>query len=284
MDRPSVNKETPLGRQIAAALGRDLLSGVYRPGDVLPTEIELSERFGVSRASVRSALQSLAACGIVERYVGQGTVAQEFSDWNVLDPVVTAMLADHDTPHPELVRSIFEFRYTAEPLIAAVAAKNARARDLLAMEEAYEGMEQCVVSNGSRRGSFTEHDVSFHVAIYRATHNTVWAHLAHILRPAITIVVKRSNDTTEELRETLQRHRELMEYIRLRDPARAFSAALWVMQLTAHDLGVTPEFGIASESDATDPLRAFFAGGKENLQGGTRMQPPAEGSNEDETP
>lgn len=255
----SVNKDLPLGDQIAEALGHELLSGIYRPGDVLPTEVELAERFGVSRASVRSGLQALASRGIVERFVGQGTIAQDFSDWNILDPVVTGMLADHESPHPDLVRAIFEFRFSAEPLIAAVAARNARARDLVAMEDAIDGMASCVGARGSGEQSFTQWDVSFHVAVYRATHNAVWSHLAHILRPAITLVVSRSNDSSEELREALGRHRELMEHIRLRDPAGAFRSALRVMQLTAEELGIDPEFGEGRDGGTAHPLHDLFA-------------------------
>ncbi|MFV0334410.1 MAG: FadR/GntR family transcriptional regulator [Tropicimonas sp.] len=254
----SLNKEIPVGDQIAEALARDLLSGVYRPGDILPTEVELSDRYGVSRASVRSGLQSLAAGGIVRRLVGQGTIARDFRDWNILTPTVTALLADHAPPVPELVHSIFEFRYTAEPLVAAIAARNSRARDLLAMEEAYDGMERCVEAGEYKGSSFTEHDVSFHVAIYRATHNAVWANMAHILRPAITLVVRESNETTEELRRTLERHRDLMEHIRLRDPERAFDAALRVMQLTSEELGIAPDFGGVAGRDATHPLQSLF--------------------------
>ncbi|RYH08736.1 FadR/GntR family transcriptional regulator [Tropicimonas sp. IMCC6043] len=254
----SVDKDQPLGDQIAEALGNELLSGIFRPGDVLPTEVELAERFGVSRASVRSGLQALASRGIVERFVGQGTVAQDFSDWNILDPVVTGMLADHESPHPDLVRSIFEFRFSAEPLIAAVAARNARARDLVAMEDAIDGMARCAEARAPGTESFTQWDVSFHVAVYRATHNAVWSHLAHILRPAITLVVSRSNDSSEELREALERHRELMECIRLRDPTRAFESALRVMQLTAEELGVDPEFGEFRTAGADHPLSGLI--------------------------
>ncbi|SDK11272.1 FadR/GntR family transcriptional regulator [Aliiruegeria lutimaris] len=237
----SVNRDLPLGPQIADALGLEILSGIYRPGDVLPTEMELVERFGVSRASVRSGLQALAARGIVERFVGQGTIAQDFSDWNILDPAVTGMLADHESPHPDLVRSIFEFRFSAEPLIAAAAARKARARDLLALEEAMEGMERCAAASATGSDSFTQHDVSFHVAVYQATHNAIWSHLAHILRPAITLVVRRSNESSEELREALGLHRALMECIRMRDPAGAYNAAHKVMQLTAEELGIDPQ-------------------------------------------
>lgn len=247
--RPAGNEPVPgdlaLGEQVAERLARDLFSGTYRPGDLLPKEVELVDLFGVSRASVRSGLQSLSERGIVRRQAGQGTVVQEFRDWNILDPTVTRWMVDHAIPNPAFIRDIFAFRYASEPLIAAIAAGAAGARDLLAMEEAFEGMERCVGTSDADwdRGAFSDFDVDFHAAIYRGTRNVVWAQLAHILRPAITLVVRQSNETADELRDSLGRHRNLMECIRRRDSERAFEAALHVMRRTALDLGIDDRSG-----------------------------------------
>ncbi len=85
---------------------------------------------------------------------------------------------------------------------------------------------------------FSDSDVEFHAAIYRATHNLVWSQLAHILRPSILLVIRKSNDTAQELRDSLERHRRLMECIRLRQPEAAFEAAVSVMERTGLDLGL----------------------------------------------
>ncbi|WP_078706898.1 FadR/GntR family transcriptional regulator [Consotaella salsifontis] len=238
---------------MATSLAHDLLSGIYRAGDVLPKEMELTAQFGVSRASVRSGLQLLNSCGMVRRYSGQGTIVQEFRDWNILDPVFTGWLAEHEAPHPELLRDFFAFRYGAEPLIAAIAAINAGARDLLAMEEAFEGMVRSVDAEPSwDRRAFSEFDVDFHAAIYRGTRNAIWAQLAHILRPAIRLVVTKSNQTADLLQDSLGRHRRLMEAIRLRDAKGAFEAAIRVMDRTAQDLRIeTRSEGL---TDAADPF------------------------------
>lgn len=249
--------ERALGDRVAEALARELFSGSYRPGELLPKEVDLVERFGVSRASVRSGLQTLAQRGIVRRQAGQGTVVQEYRDWNILDPLLTRWLVDHAIPNPAFLSDIFAFRYAAEPLIAATAAVHAGARDLLAMEEAFEGMANCVEAPDLiwQGRSFSDYDVDFHAAIYRGTRNVVWAQLAHILRPAITLVVQRSNDTSDGLRDSLGRHRRLMESIRLRSPGDAFQAALHVMHRTAHDLGIdaTADAALAALSRATLP-------------------------------
>lgn len=63
---------TPIWKDIQATLGQDISDGQYRPGDRLPTEAELSTRFGVNRHTVRQALAALAAAGVVRSRRGAG--------------------------------------------------------------------------------------------------------------------------------------------------------------------------------------------------------------------
>ena len=67
----TVIKQT-LADQVADSLKESILEGEWEPGDALPTEPELSEVFGVSRAVVRDATRMLAARGLVEVHHGKG--------------------------------------------------------------------------------------------------------------------------------------------------------------------------------------------------------------------
>jgi DNA-binding FadR family transcriptional regulator len=239
----SLQSVPDLGKRLADRLARDLFSGRYPPGAYLPKEAELCEQFDMSRASVRGGLQLLVALGMITRISGQGTLVREYRDWNLLDPLVTRWMADYAAPNLGFLREIFEFRHAVEPFIAMIAAQRATARDLVAIEDAFAGMEQCL-ENGQASASglnFTDYDIEFHAAIYRATHNVVWSQLAHILRPSIQLVIAKSNDTADELRDSLGRHRRLMECIRLRQVDAAYGAARAVMKRTAFDLGLNGE-------------------------------------------
>lgn len=61
----------PLYQQIAAQLRREITGGVIKPGDKLPTEVQLRERFGVSRDTIRDATATLVNEGLVERVAGR---------------------------------------------------------------------------------------------------------------------------------------------------------------------------------------------------------------------
>ncbi len=70
LDRRSV---IPLYHQLAEVIKKQIISGVYHPGDLLPSESKLVEDFGVSRTTVRLAMDSIKEMGLVLREQGKGT-------------------------------------------------------------------------------------------------------------------------------------------------------------------------------------------------------------------
>jgi GntR family transcriptional regulator, phosphonate transport system regulatory protein len=72
---------TALWRQIAERMEKEILEGVRRPGERLPTEIALAEAFGVNRHTLRRAMVALSEKGLIRTEQGRGTFVQE----NVID-------------------------------------------------------------------------------------------------------------------------------------------------------------------------------------------------------
>jgi GntR family transcriptional regulator len=73
----SVQRGRPLYEQVADALRADIRAGRYQPGDKLPSERELSERFSVSKVTARQAIVQLRAEGLVTSRVGYGVLVAE---------------------------------------------------------------------------------------------------------------------------------------------------------------------------------------------------------------
>jgi len=67
---------SPIYRQIRDVLVNEI-SALYKPGDILPSENELAERFGVNRHTLRHAVDELVADGLVERHHGKGVYILE---------------------------------------------------------------------------------------------------------------------------------------------------------------------------------------------------------------
>ena len=73
MSGPNRSRIVALYAQLTAHFRERILDGTYRAGSRLPTELELAEQFGVSRGTVRQAMQTLVNEGLIERIAGSGT-------------------------------------------------------------------------------------------------------------------------------------------------------------------------------------------------------------------
>ena len=67
-----ISAKTPIWKAIADALRSDLAEGRYTPGDKLPTEAALAERFGVNRHTVRHGISALVDEGLIRTRRGAG--------------------------------------------------------------------------------------------------------------------------------------------------------------------------------------------------------------------
>ena len=76
---------------------------------------------------MRNALTSLTAAGLLERTAGRGTRVREMGDWHLLDPLMSEWMTGLVNLDPQLVRAIYAFRFSAEPVVAGLAAQAAQA-------------------------------------------------------------------------------------------------------------------------------------------------------------
>lgn len=74
----------PLYAQVKALILRRLIAAEWRPGELLPSEFQLADRFGVSQGTMRKALDELAADNVVVRRQGRGTFVAEHDDHRAL--------------------------------------------------------------------------------------------------------------------------------------------------------------------------------------------------------
>src|SRR6187402_3552349 len=73
------NGSLPLYQKVREQLKQQIDRGFWKPGDMLPTEPELGEQFGVSAGTVKQALLSLAREGLIVRQAGKGTFVARMS-------------------------------------------------------------------------------------------------------------------------------------------------------------------------------------------------------------
>jgi GntR family transcriptional regulator, galactonate operon transcriptional repressor len=198
-----------LSDQLADNLGQEIVRGLLRPGDALPSEEILLARFGVSRTVLREALQVLAAKGLLEARPRRGTSVRPYSAWSQLDPVLLEWHARLPADHPTL-RQLMEVRRIVEPSAAALAARRAGTGDRERIAVAYAGMEAA----GEDVEAFIRSDLEFHTAILEASGNQFLLPLAHAIRATLWASLRLTNPDAEENRMvSLPLHAAILEAV-----------------------------------------------------------------------
>ena len=156
---------------------------VLKPGDMLPPERELVQMFGVSRSSIRDAIRSLEAVGLLEPRQGVGTVVRDVSADTVVTPVASVLLQKR-----KVISELLDVRMIIEPALASRAALHASPEQIAEMVEILNRQEQ-KISQGELA---TEEDSNFHYAIALAANNSVMLKLVHVLMDSLREMRERS--------------------------------------------------------------------------------------------
>lgn len=213
-------------------LGRRILAGRYPQQSVLPTELQLCTEFRVSRTALREATKMLAAKGLVVARRRAGTIVQEASLWNRLDPDVLSWMEAAD-PDPVFVRGLVEARLAIEPAAADLAAQRATASDLAAIEAGFFAMQ---AADPADLAAFAAADVAFHVGVLNASHNPVFTGLANLIGRALRSSVRLTTPATEDHWRAVRAHGEVLDAIRLRQPELARARMRALIDIAALDL------------------------------------------------
>jgi DNA-binding FadR family transcriptional regulator len=219
---------------IARQLGIAIVSGKYKPGDLLDGEISASERFAVSRTAYREAVRILAAKGLVDARPKVGTRINPKAQWNLLDPDVLVWTFESE-PDPELLNSLFELRNVVESAAAGFAATRRSAAHLKAMRGALKGMATHTLATEAGRQA----DLDFHTTLLNATDNPFIISLTSGVSAAInaTTVFKQRKGPLR--RDPMPDHVRVFEAIAAKDPHKAQQAMSELIVLARLDTPVS---------------------------------------------
>ncbi len=209
---------------IAAQLARRILDGSLATGDRLPPERSLAESFSASRGTVREALRSLSARGLVSRRVGSGTFV-------IYEPDAVDTDVSEITSPLELV----EVRAAIEPQMARLAVRNATARDMAVLERAVADME-----GEEDPERFSLADEMFHLRLAEATHNPLIVEIYHRINHVRTHQqwdsIKNKILTPHQIAAYNREHRALLAALSRRDAERAVEVVTAHMERARADL------------------------------------------------
>ncbi|MHB8469584.1 MAG: FadR/GntR family transcriptional regulator [Gaiellaceae bacterium] len=209
--------EPPRGSGLAALILAEGERTGARPGTRLPTERQLAQELGVTRAAVRHALALLEAAGRISREVGRGTFLRE---------AVGAPAAESGG-HPETddfgPADVISARELIEPLVLPLVVARATGRDFAELDRGLRTGDAAVSA-----ADFETSDYAFHHAIVAAAHNPLllrmYAPIEAARHGSLWGNLKRSHDSPERRALYQRDHHEIVEALRARELDRALTA------------------------------------------------------------
>lgn len=203
----------------AATQIRELIAlDILRPGDVLPGERDLATRMGISRTSVRSALQALISEGVLVSQHGSRLRVAEDLGRAIADPLVQILESA-----PNVIDDYLSFRAMLEGECAAHVAERRTAIECDEIEHAHYAMQTAVENNDL--GAAARADIEFHMLIVEMAGNVVSIQISRALQQLLQRGVKRSHELSSSdpstWAELVKQHTVILNAIKSGNPETA---------------------------------------------------------------
>jgi GntR family transcriptional repressor for pyruvate dehydrogenase complex len=207
-----------LSQAVVRQIEELILRGILRPGERLPSERELAERFEVSRPSLRDAIAQLQEAGLLATKPGAGIYVADVLG-SAFSPALIELFARHD----EAVFDYLSFRRDMEGLAAERAAKQASDTDLAVVTAIFTKMEAAHAKKDAEEEA--QLDAQFHMAIIEASHNVVMLHMMRSMYELLRGGVFYNRQVMFSQRTSrgalLEQHRAIHTALQNRDPVAA---------------------------------------------------------------
>jgi len=185
--------------------------GILKPGEKLPSERKLADQLGVSRSSVREAIQALAFSGYLEVIQGKGTYILEIA--TKYDEIVNffSEFSNYSIDY------LMEARIMLEGEFARLAALNAKQEEIDVIEKIFS--EIC---NSKDVNTFFVKDLELHLVIAKATHNPFMNGLMKIIGEMLYKETRKIIEGSKNIRENnIETIKGLVQAIKQRNTNKA---------------------------------------------------------------
>lgn len=228
--------KTLVPQSVAREIQAMIQAGQLKPGEKIPSQREFSQKFGISRASLREALLTLETLGLLKTEAGRGTFVAA-SDG-------AAGQAGHMAPwrysESYSVFDVFQTRILLEGEIARLSAGRLSQTQLEKMEKATKTMEDCWANQDLLAN--VDADLEFHGIIVSACSNTMLKALYQTVRDQVTETQRQPIPITdpERMRQSIAEHRRIIAALKANDGVSARSEMEAHIRNTARCAGLKP--------------------------------------------
>lgn len=165
-------------QQVIDCLTDAMLSKQLRPGDKIPTEMELAESLGVGRNSIREAIKILVYLGVLEIRRAEGTFVCEGFSESMIDPMIYGIILDKSDSYENLM----ELREMVEAGVVQLAMSKYDDEDMKNLEEKLSIMKEEIEKGPSNIMAAFEADNDFHDAVSQMGHNPLVDKINRVVR------------------------------------------------------------------------------------------------------
>lgn len=220
---PSARKAaaTSFTDKVSRALAIEILSGRYPEGGILRPDLDMSNRYGVSRTVLREAIRVLTGKGLLEARAGVGTRVRRRSEWHLFDPDVLLWQGEAGLG-PDFIRHLGEMRLILEPEAAALAARRHSQVDIDHLVRLADRM----AARGISVEAFAKADLEFHLAISASAGNPFLRAVSALIEVSLTASLRRTwpGDEPSGTAQSALAHRAIVDAIAAGDCDAARSA------------------------------------------------------------
>jgi DNA-binding FadR family transcriptional regulator len=218
-----------LSDQVTRALARRIANGEIGDDVRPPTELEICREFGVSKATARDVIRSLAERGFVEVRQGRRMQVRDASEWNQLDPLMIELIDDPDVARRYLA-DVHYVRTLIEPEVAARAALSADEEQIGRARASLEAMARLE----DDPDAYLEADVAFHRELAASTGSVILAFVLDSLGELQRLSRRVTNRLLHRMPEATREHRRILEAVASREPERAREEMQAHLKTVAH--------------------------------------------------
>lgn len=224
-----------LYEQIVQQIEETILRGELKPGDQLPAEREMAQRFGVSRTAVREAVKVLREKGLVEALSGRGTFITDGTSQAIRQSLGLIMKIGQ----PDGSTHLAEVREILEPEIAALAATRIEEQHLATMREAFAVMDRSM----NDPDAYIEADLDFHLSLAEAAANPLILSLLDSIVGLLREQRMRIFKVDGGPARGQFHHKRILEAIESRDPKKAHEVMRAHLRQVREDSQASPVEG-----------------------------------------
>lgn len=203
--------------EVLKRITESIKDGDIKPGEKLPTEVELMKMLGVGRNSVREAIKMLGALGVLEIRRGSGTYIATKVTSDIFNPMLFSIILE-----PKTSEDLYELRVMFESMVLFTVIDKATPEDIEGLNSLLDHTRRLFKEGNKDLERFVMLDMEFHKKLVKATRNPLIIRIYDTIIELFHNYIKKSLAQKNGIPRSLKNHYEIIRLIESKNKAKVF--------------------------------------------------------------